>query len=253
MRELISCWQNTRALVLIALCAALYVAVLIPFKLLVIVPGITEVRPAAILPVVFSLLFGPIAAWGAAFGNLTGDVFGGTIGPGSLFGFLANLVYGYAPYRILQTFLRPEQRIFSARGWLALIFSILVSSALCASIVALGVDFLKIVPYTFLVHAIFLNNFLLSIILVPLLIRLLQPRIARMKLGYRELLGPEQMSRLLLGRAGVFVLLALLLFIYAAMWRPAILASLPGGMAGNARLFALGSSLLLFVASLLLL
>ena len=39
------------------------------------------------------------AAWGAAFGNLIGDFFGG-LGPGDLFGFLANLLYGLVPYAV---------------------------------------------------------------------------------------------------------------------------------------------------------
>ena len=57
MRELTRCWQQTRMIVLIALCAALYVAVLLPFKIATIVPGITEIRPGAALPIVFSVLF----------------------------------------------------------------------------------------------------------------------------------------------------------------------------------------------------
>ena len=72
--------------VLTAMCAALYAAILIPFKIVPLIPGITEFRPANAVPVVCSFLFGPAAAWGAAFGNLIGDFFGG-LGPGDLVGF----------------------------------------------------------------------------------------------------------------------------------------------------------------------
>jgi energy-coupling factor transport system substrate-specific component len=48
---------------------------------------------------VFSILFGPAAAWGSAFGNLIGDFFG-TLGLGSIFGFVGNFLYAYIPYRL---------------------------------------------------------------------------------------------------------------------------------------------------------
>src|SRR5438445_723265 len=85
---LLEVWRDTRQLVLAAQVAAIYAAVLIPFKVgIPIIPGFVELRPANAIPVVASLLFGPAAAWGAAFGNLIGDLFG-TLGPGSLFGLL---------------------------------------------------------------------------------------------------------------------------------------------------------------------
>ena len=46
MREIVSMWANTRMVVLAALTAALYAALLIPFKPIPIIPGFTELRPA---------------------------------------------------------------------------------------------------------------------------------------------------------------------------------------------------------------
>src|SRR5437899_6532101 len=98
MRELRDMWQNTRMVVFTAISAALYAAILIPFKVLPIIPGVTEFRPANAVPVVCSFLFGPAAAFGAAIGNLIGDVFGG-LGPGDMFGFAGNFLYGLIPYK----------------------------------------------------------------------------------------------------------------------------------------------------------
>jgi len=101
MRDVITMWRHTRMVVLVALIAAVYAAVLIPFKVAVpIAPGFTEFRPANVIPIVCSLLFGPAAAWGAAIGNLIGDAFGGTLGPGSFFGFIGNFFYGFLPYKL---------------------------------------------------------------------------------------------------------------------------------------------------------
>ena len=47
MRDAILLWRNTRMVVLVALTAATYAAILIPFKPIPIIPGITETRPAA--------------------------------------------------------------------------------------------------------------------------------------------------------------------------------------------------------------
>src|SRR5215475_3352228 len=99
MSELRLMWRNTRMVVLCAISAALYAAVLIPFKVVPFIPGVTELRPANAIPIVCSFLFGPAAAWGSAIGNMIGDFFGG-IGPGDLFGFAANLAYGYVPYKV---------------------------------------------------------------------------------------------------------------------------------------------------------
>src|SRR5258706_4199223 len=91
MRDLVDMWSNTGMVVLTAMSASLYAAILIPFKVLPIIPGVTEFRPANAVPVVCSFLFGPAGAWGAALGNLIGDFFGG-IGPGDLFGVAGHLI-----------------------------------------------------------------------------------------------------------------------------------------------------------------
>src|SRR5580693_8490443 len=96
--ELRLMWRNTRMVVLCVLSAALYAAILVPFKVVPLIPGVTELRPGNAIPVVCSFLFGPAAAWGSAIGNMIGDFFGG-VGPGDVFGFFANLFYGYIPYK----------------------------------------------------------------------------------------------------------------------------------------------------------
>ena len=79
MKEVFAMWRHTQLVVLVALSAAIYAAVLIPFKGFPIVPGYIELRPANAFPVVFGLLFGPAGAWGSAIGNTIGDFVGGTL------------------------------------------------------------------------------------------------------------------------------------------------------------------------------
>src|SRR5262245_49297808 len=101
MNEVFNMWKNTRMIILVAISAAIYAAGLIAFKGgIVIIPGITEVRPANVFPIIFGLMFGPAGAWGAAIGNAIGDIFGGTLGPGSIFGFIGNFFLGFIPYKM---------------------------------------------------------------------------------------------------------------------------------------------------------
>jgi len=85
MKAAFTMWKNSRMIILVAVCAAIYGAALIAFKTAIpFIPGITELRVGQIFPVAFGLLFGPAGAWGTAFGNFIGDLFGGTLGPGSI-------------------------------------------------------------------------------------------------------------------------------------------------------------------------
>ncbi len=104
MKDIVFMWSKPRMVVLTAVCAAVYVAAMLPFKWMVIIPGLAEVRPATAFPIVFSLLFGPAGAWGSAFGNLAGDMLGGMFGIGSIFGFIGNFAYGYLPYKLWEAF-----------------------------------------------------------------------------------------------------------------------------------------------------
>ncbi|HUT53769.1 MAG TPA: QueT transporter family protein [bacterium] len=117
MRDAMVMWRNPRLVVLAAVCAAVYAAAMVPFKVLVIFPGLAEVRPAAALPVVFSFLFGPAGAWGAGLGNVVGDVLGGMFGPGSIFGFLANFAYGYIPYKLWEALMGSREVTAELTAW----------------------------------------------------------------------------------------------------------------------------------------
>ncbi|GFP24811.1 energy-coupling factor transport system substrate-specific component [Candidatus Hakubella thermalkaliphila] len=211
MKELFSMWKNTRMILLVALCAAVYAAVLIAFKAgIVIIPGITEIRPANILPIVFSLLFGPAAAWGTGVGNLIGDFLGGTLGPGSAFGFAGNFFLGYVPYKIWgQLFVLSsgeEPRMRTARQWLEFIVIGFISAAVCAVIIAWGLEVLGLVPFSILSTIITLNNTAAHIV-GGLLLLLLWDRVRRMGLYWKDVMAPEDIARPVAPKGGSLLML----------------------------------------------
>lgn len=190
--------------VLVALCAAIYAAVLIPFKPIPLIPGFTEIRPANALPIVFSLLFGPAGAWGAAFGNLIGDFFG-TLGPGSIFGFVGNFFYGFLPYKLWSS-ISKEEPLIKGIKWIRYLSVVFLSSAVCGVIIGWGVHLLGLVPFSALANIITVNNFIVSAILGPMLLLILYPRVKKWGLLYQEILELDTLRPKRLGRLGYILL-----------------------------------------------
>jgi energy-coupling factor transport system substrate-specific component len=189
-------------IILVALSAAIYAAFLIVFKGgIPIVPGITEVRPANVFPPVFGLLFGPAGAWGSAIGNLIGDLFGGTLGLGSIFGFFGNFFLGFIPYKMWgATFglVKKDDMSQTTNNFPKIIaFEIvaLTAAAACGIIIAWYLDLTAIVPFAFLAITITLNNFAASIILGPILLVLLYPRVKRWGLVWTDIMKKEDVAK----------------------------------------------------------
>ncbi|MCX7598738.1 MAG: ATP-binding cassette domain-containing protein, partial [Armatimonadetes bacterium] len=193
MSDAINVWRHTKMIVLVALTAALYAALLVPFKPIPIIPGITELRPANVVPIVASLLFGPAAAWGAAIGNLVGDFFG-TLGPGSFFGFIGNLILGYLPYRLWRTWTRGKEPTGAASQVPVFLAVCIVASAACGVVIAWGVDLLGLVPFKILATVITLNNTLAGFVLGIILLPLLYPRAKRWRLLCGQIMADEELA-----------------------------------------------------------
>lgn len=202
MKEIVTMWKNTRMVILVALSAAIYAAFLIAFKGgIVIVPGITEVRPANVFPPVFGLLFGPAGAWGSAIGNLIGDMFGGTLGIGSIFGFFGNFYLGFVPYKMWgATFglVRKDDMSLDMGDWkkvAAFELVSLTSSAACAVIIAWYLELAGIVPFAFLGITITVNNFAAAVVVGPILLALLYQRVKRWGLFWTDVMDKEDVSK----------------------------------------------------------
>ncbi len=211
MKPLGTMWKNTRMIILVAVCAAIYAAALIAFKTAIpLIPGITEVRVANIFPMVFSLLFGPAAAWGSAIGNLIGDIFGGTLGLGSIFGFVGNFLLGYLPYAMWTT-LKPiadgkrELALQNWRSWILYILLALISSAACAVVIATGLELLGLVPYPVLSTIITVNDTAGSLIGGLLLLAVYGVVRRQLRLVWWDVMEPEDIGKPRAGTLGAWL------------------------------------------------
>lgn len=194
MRPLFTMWASTRMVVLMALSAALYAAILIPFKFATIIPGLSEIRPGVCIPVVTGILFGPAACWGAGLGNLIGDVAGGMFGPGSAFGFAGNFMLAYVPWKLSEAFELDQIEDPLRRVLLFGLISV-SAAAMCALITGWGINVLGFVPFAVLGTLIFLNNSIVSVLLGPPLLTVLMPRATRWGLRYRSIMDIPPQER----------------------------------------------------------
>jgi energy-coupling factor transport system substrate-specific component len=205
MKEIFTMWRHTQMVVLVALSAAIYAAVLIPFKGFTIIPGFTEVRPANVFPFVFGLLFGPAGAWGAAIGNLIGDFFG-TLGIGSIFGFIGNFFLGFLPYKLWGSFFRRgenmEPNVNSGKKLGVYAAVTIIASVVCAIWIAWFNDLIGFVPFAALGSIITVNNAIVGLVLGPVLLLVLYPRVKRWGLLWTEIMLPEEVPAARAARLG---------------------------------------------------
>jgi energy-coupling factor transport system substrate-specific component len=211
MKAAFRMWENTRMIILVAVCAAIYGAALVAFKTAIpLIPGITEVRVANIFPMVFGLLFGPAGAWGTAIGNLIGDIFGGTLGPTSIAGFVGNFLLGYLPYTMWTTFFPFAERsrgwrADSWRSWVSYILIAFISSAACAVVISTVADVLGIVPYTILTKIITLNDTLGSWIGILLFISVYGVTREQLGLFWADVMEESDTGLSMVGIAGAWL------------------------------------------------
>ena len=197
MKEVFTMWRYTQMVVLVALSAAIYAAVLIPFKGFAIVPGFIEIRPANVFPVVLGLLFGPAGAWGAAIGNLIGDFFG-TLTIGSLGGFVGNFFLALLPYKMWSAYFRRDENmetnVNSGKKLGVYVALVILASVVCAVIISWWIDLLGLVPFTAALALIVFNNAIMAGVLGPILLLALYPRVKRWGLLWTEIMEPEEVS-----------------------------------------------------------
>ena len=218
MKAAFTLWGNTRMIILTAVCAAIYSAALLAFKTAIpLIPGITELRVGNIFPMPLGLMFGPAGAWGSAIGNLIGDIFGGTLTPASVAGFVGNFLLGYLPYTLWTTLVPFNQKPgdWNRRKWTHWITYVLIafiSASACAVVISAFVDLVGLVPYKVLVKIITLNNFLGALIGVILLTSVIKLVKDHLHLFWADVLEETDQGKPLAGPLGAWMVTAGALF-----------------------------------------
>lgn len=113
-----------------------YIAIALPFKVLTVIPGFTDVRPVSMLQPVYGIFFGIPGCLAFAVGNLIGDIVSDSLRWSSIAGFVGNFA---APYIMYVFWCRLRKKCFDLRSGKALaLMAMLVAVDACvqAAIIA---------------------------------------------------------------------------------------------------------------------
>ena len=162
----------------------------------------------------FSALQGPGVR---RFGNLIGDLFGGTLGPGSIAGFVGNFLLGYLPYTLWTTLLplsggSREWKSGNWRSWVNYILIAFISSASCAVVISIAVDALGIVPYGILSKIITINNLFASFIGLILLVSVFSATRQHLGLFWADIMDEKDTRASSLAPIGAWIVTAASIF-----------------------------------------
>ncbi len=126
---------------------------------------------------------------------------------GSVFGFLGNFLYGYLPYKIWGC-ISKEDPIPTGKRFIKYLATVIVASSVCGVFIGWGVDLLGFVPFSALGNIITLNNFVIPLILGPILLDLLYPRVKRWRLLYRDIIEPGELKPSPYRKIGLILVIA---------------------------------------------
>ena len=102
-----------RKFVLFAILLGVYLVIALPFKVLGVIPGFTDIRPVSMLQPVYGIFFGIPGCLALAVGNLIADIASDSLRWSSIAGFIGSFAYPYLMY-LFWTKLRNSQ--FSLRN-----------------------------------------------------------------------------------------------------------------------------------------
>ncbi|WP_051580965.1 QueT transporter family protein [Pseudonocardia acaciae] len=195
MNDILTMWRYPKMVAITALSAALYAAVLIPFKGIMILPHI-DMRIATAMVPAMGIMFGPAGAFGAAIGNLIGDFFGG-ITLASTFGMISNFFFAYVPYKVwYATRGDNSPRTDSPRKLLKYVAASLAAMLAEISILCTGVaGVTQSLPYTVLPPVLAITNGLVPLVLGGALIQLFGPRLEKWGLLFTQIMSPDDVPR----------------------------------------------------------
>jgi energy-coupling factor transport system substrate-specific component len=190
MLDLIEMWKNPKMVGYFALTTALYAALLFPLRQFSFFSESADyLRIAMCIPVAFSFLFGPAAAWGTAFGNLLFDVATGPVSWITPLGFLGNFLIGYLPYKLWSKITLEQPDIKSVKKVGLFVGLCALACVICGLIIGWGLLYLFAIPFVMTSFTIFVSDLLWAILLGPVLLRLSYGYFSRRKLLYNNLLN----------------------------------------------------------------
>jgi energy-coupling factor transport system substrate-specific component len=191
--DLVSMWKHPKMIAFMVLTAVLYLASLYPLQGLTLFGGYTDFgRIGVAVPIAFSFLFGPAAAWGAAIGNILTDVAIRHVDVSSIFGFAGNLLLGYIPYKLWSTVTADEPDLRSLRKFSLFVGLAVLACVICGLVIGWGLYWLGLTSFMPTSAIIALTNALWATTVGSILLSLTYKFFSKRKLLYSNILNIKQ-------------------------------------------------------------
>lgn len=144
----------------------------VSFKVMVLVEGLTEVRPVNAIPPVTGMLWGTVGAFACGIGNLLADL-AGTVSLASILGVAANFLAAWLPYRLWYLWMEEKPNLHSGKSRVGYVLVCAVSAMAVAWVLAFGLYFWQGIWMEEIYRYVLFNNLGFSIGLgMPVLIML---------------------------------------------------------------------------------
>lgn len=193
MLDLIAMWKSPKMIALMLLTALLYPASLYPLQGFTFFRGYADFgRMGVGIPVAFSFLFGPAAAWGAAFGNLLRDIVEFHLDAASFFGFFGNLLLGYVPYKLWKAITAEKPDMRSIKRFAVFVGVAVSACIICGLIIGWGLYWLGFTPFMPTAAIIAVTNMLWAIVIGGVILALSYNYVSKRKLLYTDILNIQQ-------------------------------------------------------------
>ncbi len=192
MLDLVAMWKNPKMVAYAALTAIIYPAVMYPFLQYSFFGANADyLRVGVAVPAAFSFLFGPAAAFGAAFGNVIYDAFTNSLNAASYFGFIGNFFVAYIPYKLWTAFTDQKPDMRSPKKVLLFMGLAALSCSLTGLSIGWGLFYLyaEFCPFVMTTTTIFATDALWAVILGPVLLALTYGFFSKRKLLYTDLMN----------------------------------------------------------------
>jgi energy-coupling factor transport system substrate-specific component len=196
MLDLLEMWKKPKMIAFVLITAVLYEALIFPTQDFTIFGGHADFGRVGIgIPVAFSFLFGPAAAWGAALGNIFRDIITGGVDAASIPGFIGNFLIGYLPYKLWSkiTTEKPDLRSLKKLG--LFVGLAVLPCIFCGVIIGAGLDLLGLAPFIPTGPLIALSNSLWAVLAGSIVLALAYPCVSKHKLLYTDVLNEPQKTQ----------------------------------------------------------
>lgn len=129
-----------KTLLFIAL-LVVYLVIALPFKVLSVIPGFTDVRPVCMLIPAYGIFFGIPGCLAFAVGNVIGDIASDSLRISSIAGFVANFLYPFMLYLIWTKLRKKPFHLRTLPMILGMVASLLAGSIMMTAIITPTVAF----------------------------------------------------------------------------------------------------------------